>query len=189
MNMDGWMKAAMNLKTFCGTNNLSPQVLFYDGHSRHFLNRSIHILHSNNIKTFILNVGDWVNYQSNDNSPKFKLKGLYGYARMNFLRQHGILRFTNDHMNAVLVKKWRDFHISSDPIIINSSKKRSLVNLNPPDEWTNIQACLAESQTPKGGKGEEIKVIDRSIIAPEDAVIIRTTEPMFVLREKVNVGS
>ena len=34
---------------------------------------------------------------------------------------------------------------------------------------------------------EEIEVIDRAIIYPEDVVVIGTNEPMVVLREKGNI--
>ena len=56
-------------------------------------------------------------------------------------------------MNTVPVETWRAFQLYSDPIIINSHKKK-LVPLNPPDEDTNAQACLVAAQTPKGGKAE-----------------------------------
>ena len=52
-----------------------------------------------------------------------------------------------------------------------------------------MQACLAAAQNPKGKKAEEIEVIARASIAPEDGVVIRTTDPMVVLREKGNVGA
>ena len=56
-----------------------------------------------------------------------------------------------------------------------------------PDKDTNIQDFIAVDQTPKGKNPEESKVIDRKIIATEDVVVIRTTDPMVVLREKGKV--
>ena len=126
MNRDGWMKVMINIKTVCGTNKLNIQVLFYDDHVRHFDGRAIHIIRSNHIKPFILKAGDSGNYQPNDNGHNLKLKGLYGQARMKWQRQHGTPKFTNSHMNYVLVETWKAFKLSSDPVVINASKKKSL---------------------------------------------------------------
>ena len=107
---------------------------------------------------------------------------------MNWQRQHGTLKLTNAYINAVLVETWRAFQISSDPIIINALNYKKILPLNPPDEDTNTQACLVAAQTPKGEKSEEIKVIARASISSEYVMVVRTTDPMVVLREKVNVG-
>ena len=48
---------------------------------------------------------------------------------------------------------------------------------------------LQQPKLPKGKKIEEIKVIARASIAPEDVVVIRKNDPMVVLREKGNVGA
>ena len=103
MERDVWMKEMVHFKTFCGENKLNTQVLFYDGHDRHFDERDIHIILSNHIKPFILNSGDSGNDQPNDNGPKLNLKGIYVQERMNWKRQHTTLKFTNDHMSYVLV--------------------------------------------------------------------------------------
>ena len=41
---------------------------------------------------------------------------------------------------------------------------------------------LKQPKLPKGKKEEEIEVINRDSIAPEDVAAIRTTGPMVVLR-------
>ena len=150
MNRDGWMKSMMHFKAVCGANKHNPRVLFYDGHDIHFDKRNINILHSNHIKPFVLKTGDSGNDHPNDNGPNFNLKGLYGQAIINWQIQHGTLKFTNSHMNAVLVETRRSFQLSSAPVIINASRETELVPLTPPDEDTKSQAYPAASQTPKG---------------------------------------
>ena len=137
MDRYGWMKWMIHFKAVCGANTLNPHVLFYDVHDSHFDDRSIHILRSNHIKTFVLNVGYSGNDQPNDNGPKIKLKGICWQDRMNWQRHHGTLKFKNSHMNAVLVETWRAFQISSSPVTINSFKKTKLVTLTPIDEYNN----------------------------------------------------
>ena len=112
MDSDGWMKAMINFQTVCGAKNINPQVLFYDGRGRHFDDRAINILYSNHIKPFIIKVDESGNDQPNDNGPNLNLKGLDDQAIMNCKKQHGNLKFTSSHMNAVLVETWRYFHLS-----------------------------------------------------------------------------
>ena len=59
---------------------------------------------------------------------------------------------------------------------------KKLLPLAPPDHDTNAQACLAATQTPSGTKLEEIEEIDRASMAPVAVDIIRTTDPMVILR-------
>ena len=81
-------------------------------------------------------------------------------------------------MNSVLVETWRGFQLSSAPTSINAFKKTNSVPLTPPNDDTKNHDFLAAAQTPKGQKAEEIKVIARASIFPEDVVVIRTTDPM-----------
>ena len=186
----GWLDEVDDACQYCmWSKKLNPQFLFSCGHGSHFYDRAIHILHSHHIQPFVLKAGDSVNDQPNDNAPNLKLKGLYGQSTINWQIQHVNPKFKNYHINAVLVETWRSFQISSAPIIINSFKKRNIVPLTPHDEDTKTQACLAAAQTPKGKKAEEIKVIARASINPEDVVVIRTTDTMVVLRDKVNFGA
>ena len=48
---------------------------------------------------------------------------------------------------------------------------------------------LRRTKITKGGNRRGIELMDRVSIAPEDAVVIRTTDPMVVLQEKVNDGA
>ena len=58
INRDGWVKAMVHFNTVCGTNKINTQLLFYDGHDSHFGDRDIHIIHSHQIKPFVLKVVD-----------------------------------------------------------------------------------------------------------------------------------
>ena len=92
-------------------------------------------------------------------------------------------------MNDLLVETWRYFQLYSSPVVIDASKKTSLVPITIPDEDTNTQSCLAASQTPKCKKAVEIEVIYRAITATEDVVVTRENYPMVLLIEKVKVVS
>ena len=52
----------------------------------------------------ILNLDNSVHDQPNINGPNLKLKNFYGIAIMNWIRKNGTLKFTSDHMNAILVE-------------------------------------------------------------------------------------
>ena len=94
------------------------------------------------------------------------------------------MKFTPAHMNSVLVEMWHPFQLKAASAIIDALKKTKLLPLSPPDHDTNAQACLAATQTPSGTKSEEIEEIVRSSIAPGEVKAFRTTDPMFILREK-----
>ena len=65
-------------------------------------------------------------------------------------------------------------------------KKTKLLPLAPPDHGTNTQACLAASQTPSGKKLEEIEEIARASMAPVAVDVIKTINPMVILRARGN---
>ena len=91
-------------------------MLFYDGHGSHFDDRALYIIYKNNIQSFIIKTGDYVHDQTNNNVPNTNLKNLYDNVRMKWMRYHGTLKFTPDHMNYVLVTTWEDFKLSSATI-------------------------------------------------------------------------
>ena len=49
---------------------LNIQGLFCDGHNRNLYDSENNVLQIHHIQYFILKVGDYVNYQPNDNGPK-----------------------------------------------------------------------------------------------------------------------
>ena len=61
------------------------------------------MLRSHKIQSFVLKVGDSIYDNPNNNGPNLKIKNLYVNARMNWMMNHGTLKFTPSHMNAVLV--------------------------------------------------------------------------------------
>ena len=160
---------------------MNSQVLFFNVHDSQFDDRATHIMLSHHISPFILNAGDSTNDQPNDNGPNLKLKIYYSGARFKWQRQHGTMQFTPDHMNYVLVEMWHSFQRQSACVIINA-KKRKLLPLATPDHDTNAQACLAATETPSGKKAEENEEIARASIAPVAVDVIRTTDPMVILR-------
>ena len=94
------------------------------------------------------------------------------------------MKFTPAHMNSILVEMWNSFQQQSACVIIGAFKKTKLLPLDPPDHNTNTQACLAATQTPSGKKSEEIEEIARASMAPVAVDVIRTTDPMVVLRAR-----
>ena len=109
-----------------------------------------------------------MNDQPKDNSPNLKLKHFYGNARTNFIRKHGNLKFTPDHMNDILVENWEYFKLPSAIITQEAFKKTHLLPLYPPDKGTKHQACLAATQTPNGKKADDVEPIAKYRIAPTD---------------------
>ena len=63
-------------------------------------------------------------------------------------------------------------------------KKTKPPPLDPPDHDTNVRACLAATQTPSGTKWEEIEEIARASMTPVAVDVIRTTDPMVILRSR-----
>ena len=80
-------------------------------------------VYSIHIKPLILKAGGSLNDQPNDNGPNIRLKSHYGQSIMNWQKQYGTLKFTNAHINAVLVETWRSFQIYSSLPIVNSFNK------------------------------------------------------------------
>ena len=62
---------------------LNTQVLLYDAHGSHFVNRSLKIIWSLHIHSFKLKVGGSVHDNPNDNGPNLKLNNFYDNSIMN----------------------------------------------------------------------------------------------------------
>ena len=189
MDRDGWMKAMMYLKTVCGEKNLNTQVLLHDGHDSHFYARSIHIIRSHHIKPFILKADDSGNDQPNDNGRNLKLKGLYGQPRMNWFGTtwnpqvkklpHKCCTRGNMDIFLDLLSPYNQQYLQENKSFTP-----------PPTLWRDQHPSLSFSiPNYQDKKSEEIEVIANTRIFPEDVVVIRTTDPMNILRNKVNVGS
>ena len=141
----GWHKSMSHFSSMCCSSPLKPQVLFYDGHGRHFDDRALNILCRHQIHYYVLSEVDSVHDQSNNNAPNIKLDNFYGNARMNWMRHHVTLKFTPPHMNSVFVETWKAFKLSSTTIT------QKYFNRTPPplsslDKVTNHQAFLAGTQ-------------------------------------------
>ena len=96
------------------------------------------------------------------------------------------MKFTPALMNSVLVDMWNSFQQQSAYVIIDAFRKTKLLPLAPPDHDTNTQTCLAATQTPPGKKSEEIEDISRASVAPVAVDVIKTIDPMVILRARGN---
>ena len=99
------------------------------------------------------------------------------------------MNFTPAHMNSVLVEMWHSFQQKSACVIIDDFKKTKLLPLDPPDHETNTQTCLAATQTPSGKKSEEVEEIARASMAYVAVDVIKTIDPMVILRSRGNPSS
>ena len=89
-------------------------------------------------------------------------------------------------MNSVLVEMWHLFQQQSALVIIDTFRKTKLLPLAPHDHDTNNQACLAATQTPSGKKSEEIEEIARASMVLVAIDVIKTIDPMVILRARGN---
>ena len=85
--------------SICYSYTLNSQVLFYDGYGSGFDHKALNILRRHNIRYFILKAGDYVNDQPYNHDPNTKLNNFYFNARMNWLIDHGTLKFSSPQMN------------------------------------------------------------------------------------------
>ena len=92
MDRGGWMEEMSIFSRTCGTININPQFLFFEGHDIHFYDRAKHLLWYHHISQFILKAGDSTNDQPNDNGPNLKLKRYYIIAKVKWKRQHRTLK-------------------------------------------------------------------------------------------------
>ena len=113
MDHDGWNKAMYHFPSMCFSSPLNTQVLFYDGHASHFDDKEFNIIHRHNIQSFILNAGNSMDDQPNNNGPNTNLKNLHGNARMKWMRHHKTLKFSPPHANSFRVETWEAFKLSS----------------------------------------------------------------------------
>ena len=88
------------------------------------------------------------------------------------------------HKNRVHVEMWHLFQQQSALFIIDAFRKTNLLPLAPPDHDTNTQTCLAATRTPSGKMSEQIEEIARSSMEPVAVDLIKTIDPMVILRAR-----
>ena len=103
---NGWIKSMSHFSSICFPSTLNIQGIFYDGHVRNIDDRKLNIIWSHHIQDFILEAGDCVHYQPNNNGPNLKLNNLYGNKIINWIRNNGSPKFTSARMNSFLVETW-----------------------------------------------------------------------------------
>ena len=69
------------------------------------------MLWNNHIKDFILNTGEYLNYQPENNGTKLNLNDLYSNTRTNWTRKNGTLKFKLAQTNNLLVETWEYFKL------------------------------------------------------------------------------
>ena len=118
------------------------------------------------IQYFFLKVGNSVHDQPNNKGPNMKLNNLYGNVIMNWMRNHGTLKFILTHMNSAIIETWEAFNLSYATTTQKSFKKTHLLPLSPPYKGTNRQACFAGTQMTNRDKSDYIGLISKTIISP-----------------------
>ena len=146
MDHDDWHKFMSHFSSMCCYSPINHQLIYCDGHDRHFDSREVDILCRHNIQYLLLNSGNYVHYQPNDNGPNMILKNCYGNARMNYMRHHGTFNSTLAHMNYVLVGTWKAFKLLSTKITQKYFKKTYILTLSTSDIGTNHQSFLDGTQ-------------------------------------------
>ena len=121
----------------CGASPVNNQILFFDGHDSYFDDRTQTQTKIKNIQPFILEAGDSINDQPNDNGPNSKLKALYNISKSKWMLKYVTTRFQPHHMNSFLVEAWEAFKASSGNIIVDSFAKTSLLPLSLPNMIKN----------------------------------------------------
>ena len=91
---------------------LNNQVLLCDGNVKCFEDRALIVLQSYHIQHFILKLGDYVHYQTPPKELKLRLNNMFCNAWMYYTRKHVTLKFTQYHMNAIMVETWKDLKLS-----------------------------------------------------------------------------
>ena len=71
-----WLKSMAHYPSMRFYYPINPQVLLYDGYIINFYDRELNIIWSNHILYFILQEGDYLYYQNNNNVPNLKIKNL-----------------------------------------------------------------------------------------------------------------
>ena len=81
------------LYNMCGVSHVKNQILFFNGRDNHFDDQTLTKLQRKNIQTFILESGDSIYNQPNDNGPNSKLRALYNILKAKFMLIYGTMRF------------------------------------------------------------------------------------------------
>ena len=93
MDRDGWLKSMTQFSNICGASPVNNQILFSDGHDSHFDDRTLTKTQIKNIHPFILQSGESINDQTNDNGPNSKRKALYNISKAKWMLKYGTTRF------------------------------------------------------------------------------------------------
>ena len=130
-------------------------MLFYGGCESYFDDRALNILRRHNIKYCFLKAGDYLHDQPNKNDPNTKLNKLYVNSIMNWMIDHGTIKFSPFLINFAFFETWEDLKLSSTTITQKYSKKNNIETLSPPYIGINHQyflACIQQYNREKSGE-------------------------------------
>ena len=106
MDLDRWIKSMARLFSMCVSYTLNPQILFYDGHDRHFWYWALNVLCSQHIQAFVHISVDSTHDHPNYNFPIFNLNHIFFNSQINWMSKNVTLEFTICQMNNVMVEIW-----------------------------------------------------------------------------------
>ena len=107
----------------CGASPVNKQILFFDGHDRHFDERTPTQMQIKNIQPFVLKAGDSIDDQPNVNGPNSKLKSICKIPKSKWMLKYGTTRFQPYHMKIIISNIFSKYERLSHPTSIRSNQK------------------------------------------------------------------
>ena len=102
---------------------------------------------------------------------------------MKWHQRFFIIKFIPSKINYILVGAWGEFKLYWGAIIREIFIKINISPLVPPILRDNTQACVDAAQYKIGNNSKDIEALDNLSATPLDTDVIRTSEPMVILRE------
>ena len=132
MNIYGCLKYNTNLSNVFVANPYKKQIFSSDGKVRKLYYRSLHYLYIQKNQTFVLKSRECSSGQPSNGGPNEKLKARYNNSNKYSMMKHGRRKFTPPHMNAILLKAWDAFNLSSVNLVRDIFKIKNYFPSLPP---------------------------------------------------------
>ena len=147
MNIYGCLKYNTNLSNVFVANPYKKQIFSSDGKVRKLYYRSLHYLYIQKIQTFVLKSRECSSGQPSNGGPNEKLKARYNNSNKYSMMKHGRRKFTPPHMNAILLKAWDAFNLSSVNLVRDIFKIKKTTSPHYPQNFYPHQfmCCLHPS--------------------------------------------
>ena len=166
MDIEMWLINTTQFYHVFGAYPVKNQTIFFDGHDIFFDDRPLIHMEHWTIQPFILKTGKFLNNQTNDNVPNFKLKSHYNEVKYVWILKYRMTNCLPQQIKSILVIAWDAFNVSSRKFIRESFVKIKLPPLIPTELTTNTHACDAFIQVSSGSKDEETNKISHRTVAP-----------------------